>query len=45
MIETDDLGQVRTILLNQDSTLARLLVGAFSSMLKTQAIAVELGRI
>jgi hypothetical protein len=45
MIETDEHGQIRSVLLNRGSTLARLLVGAFSSMLQTQEIAVELAII
>lgn len=45
MIETDEHGQIRSVLLNRGSTLARLLVSAFSSMLKPQAIAVELAII
>jgi len=45
MIETDEHGQIRSVLLNRGSTLARLLVSAFRSMLKTQEIAVELASI
>ncbi|MDQ3256485.1 MAG: transposase, partial [Acidobacteriota bacterium] len=45
MIETDEHGHIRSVLLNRGSTLARLLVSAFRSMLKTQEIAVELASI
>ena len=45
IIETDERGQIRSVLLNQGSILVRLLVSAFMSMLKTQAIAVELARM
>jgi hypothetical protein len=45
IIETDEHGHIRSVLLNQGSILARLLVGAFRSMLQTQEIAVELASI
>ncbi len=45
MIETDECGHIRSVFLNRGSTLARTLVGAFRSMLKTQEIAVELASI
>ncbi len=45
MIETDEHGQIRSVFLNRGSTLARLLVSAFRSMLKTQEISVELASI
>ena len=45
IIETDEHGHIRSVLLNRGSTLARLLVSAFRSMLKTQEIAVELASI
>ncbi len=45
IIETDEHVQIRSIFLNRGSTLACLHVGAFSAMLQTQGIAVELAVI
>ncbi len=45
LLEVDERGGIKSVFLNRGSTLARLLVGAFRSMLETQGIAVELASI